>query len=201
MRRTRRRSEAAGDPRQTLAPAPIDAALIEAWALAYLGRYASSAGHLRQVLQRRIRRRIGPGARIDAALAASIDALIARYRASGLLDDAAYAAAQARYGLARGRSLPQIAAGLAAKGVGAEDAAAALHEAGGEPALAAAAAFARRRRLGPYRREPPGSSPDSAAARQRALSAFSRAGFPRRDAERILACADEAAVAALLMGC
>ena len=203
MRRIRSRSEATGEQRPAPPPGPIDAALIEEWALAYLGRYASSAEHLRQVLRRRVKRRSGPGERIDAALAAGIDALIARYRATGLLDDAAYAAARARHGLARGRSLSQIAAGLAAKGVGAADAAAALaalQEGGGDPALAAAAAFARRRGLGPFRREPPGPPADPAGDRQRALGAFARAGFPRRDAERILDCPDAAAVAALLAG-
>src|SRR5579862_3968731 len=36
----------------------IDAALIERWALHYLGRYASSAENLRRVLSRRARRRL-----------------------------------------------------------------------------------------------------------------------------------------------
>jgi len=61
---------------------------------------------------------------------------------------------------------------------------------GAEPDLAAACRFARRRRLGPYRR--------GAADRQRELAAFARAGFDRRTAERVLACPDEAGVAALL---
>src|SRR5207253_1224007 len=100
----------------------VDLRLIEEWALAYLGRYASSAEHLRQVLLRRARRKLGPGTRIDAALTASITALITRYRTAGLLDDAAYAAGRARHDLARGRSLRRIAAGLTAKGIGAVDA-------------------------------------------------------------------------------
>src|SRR5438477_1421423 len=97
------------------AKAEIDPALIENWALSYLGRFASSAENLRRVLRRRARRRGGA----EAARAADplIDGLIARYLASGLLDDAAYAAARARARLSRGESPRWIAAGLAAKGV------------------------------------------------------------------------------------
>ncbi len=172
----------------------LDAALIEKWALSYLGRFASSAENLRRVLRRRARRRSdAEGARTADPL---IDALIARYRAAGLLDDAAYAAARARARLARGHSLRRIAAGLAAKGVGAEERAGALRSLGDDgvdPDLAAACAFARRRRLGPFRRDPA-----SAEEHDRALAAFARAGFGRRVAEAVLACADPDAVAALL---
>jgi regulatory protein len=195
-----------GESEPSAAPAPVDRALLEKWALAYLERYASSAENLRRVLQRRVRRRArGDGAADGArdgeaaqAAGALIDALVTRYRAAGLIDDAAYAAGRARSGLARGRSPRRIAAGLAAKGVGPEDAAAAvaaLAEGIADPELAAACAFARRRRLGPFRRDPGG-----AAERQRELAAFARAGFGRRAAEAVLACADAAAVAALLAG-
>ena len=176
--------------------ATIEPALIEEWALAYLARYASSAENLRRVLLRRARRRSGRDSDAEKALAAAIDALLVRYRAAGLLDDAAYAAVQARRGLAHGRSLRRIAAGLARKGVAAADAAAVLaglREDGGDPDLAAACAFARRRHLGPFR-----SDRKQPADRQRALAAFARAGFNRETAERILACDDEAAVATLL---
>jgi regulatory protein len=188
-----------GSPSAT--PAAIDAALIEEWALSYLGRYASSADNLRRVLRRRVLRRLGTGENRDAAVAVAdglIDALILRYRAAALLDDAAYAAARARRDLARGRSLRRIAAGLAAKGVARDDAAAAvakLREGIADPDLAAACAFARRRRLGPYR------TTRAEGDRQRELAAFARAGFDRQAAEAVLACGDEAAVAELLAGC
>lgn len=171
--------------------AAIDAALIEEWALSYLGRYATTAAHLRQVLRRRVRRR---GAdQPEAAADPLIDALVARYRETGLLDDAAYAAGRARRGMAQGRSLRRIAAGLAAKGVGASDAAAAigaLRDGAADPDLAAACAFSRRRRLGPFRTAP--------AQPERELAAFARAGFDRRTAEAVLACTDEASIATLL---
>lgn len=178
----------------------VDAALIEEWALSYLGRYASSADNLRLVLRRRVRRRFGNSENRDAAIVqadALIDALIARYRSSGLLDDAAYAAGRARRDFAQGRSLRRIAAGLAAKGIGrdeAESALATLRESLGDPDLAAACAFARRRRLGPYRT--PGTNPD----RQRELAAFARAGFDRQAAQAVLGCVDVTAIAELLAG-
>lgn len=185
------RSRAANGGRAEIA---IEASILEEWALGYLDRYASTAASLREVLRRRIRRRIGGNRDAIAAADRLIDGLVMRYRVAGLLDDAAYAAARARRGLAQGRSLRRIAAGLAAKGVGTEDAAAAiaaLHGAAADPDLAAACAFARRRRLGPFR--------TALAERGRELAAFARAGFDRRAAEAVLACADEAAVAALLV--
>jgi regulatory protein len=177
---------------------PVDAALIERWALAYLERFASSAENLRRVLRRRIRRR-GLEAGKGGEAAAAIDALVARFRTAGMLDDVAYAAARARARLRRGQALRTIRAGLAQKGVAAADVEAALRsldeaagDADGGLDLAAACAFARRRRLGPYRRD--------AADPAREFAAFARAGFSRRHAEAVLACADEAGVAELLKG-
>jgi regulatory protein len=178
------------------AAASIDRGLIETWALRHLERYASSAENLRRVLERRVKRRVASDDEAVRTARDLIEELVARYRATGLLDDAAYAAGRAKSGLARGRSLRRIAAGLAAKGVGAVDAAAAvaaLGDGAADPDLAAACAFARRRHLGPYRR--------AAADRRRELAAFALAGFDRRTAEAVLTCADEAAVAALLGAC
>ena len=163
--------------------------LIERWAIGYLGRYASSAENLRRVLIRRARRH-SPEAAQQAK--AQIDAIVARYRESGLLDDAAYTAGRVASLHRRGDSLQAIRARLAAKGVPAEivaDALSGLHAGAPDPDLAAACAFARRRRLGPYRRAP--------SDRTRELGAFARAGFSRRVAEAVLACTDIDAVEAL----
>lgn len=163
--------------------------LLERWALHYLGRYASSAENLRRVLMRRVRRHSPESAPQASSL---IDALVARYRGSGLLDDAAYAAGRVQSLHRRGGSEQAIRARLAAKGVAASDVADAvsvLHAAAQDPDLAAACAFARRRRLGPYRR--------AAANHARELGSFARAGFSRRVAEAVLACVDVEAVEAL----
>jgi regulatory protein len=163
--------------------------LLERWALGYLGRYASSAENLRRVLMRRARRH-SPAAAQQAGVL--IEAIVTRYRDSGLLDDAAYAAARVDSLHRRGDSLRMIRARLVAKGVAAADAADAvsgLRDKISDPDLAAACAFARRRRLGPFRR--------GSADRQRELAAFARAGFSRRNAEAVLACGDIEAVEAL----
>src|ERR1700681_4753581 len=107
-------------------PAAIGPALLEKWALGYLERFASSAENLRRVLRRRVRRRVRNDEETVRMADGLIDALVIRYRESGLIDDAAYAAGRARARLARGQSLRRIAAGLIAKGVGADDRAAAL---------------------------------------------------------------------------
>jgi len=166
----------------------IEPELLERWALHYLGRYASSAENLRRVLKRRARRHSPEAAQAAATL---VDELVTRYREAGLLDDAAYAAGRVQSLHRRGESLRAIRARLAAKGVAAGDIADALADlrAAVDPDLAAACAFARRRRLGPYRR--------SAADHTRELSAFARAGFSRRVAEAVLACADIEAAEAL----
>ncbi|MBV9828242.1 MAG: RecX family transcriptional regulator [Alphaproteobacteria bacterium] len=176
-------------------PPIIDAALLEKWALFYLERYASSAENLRRVLQRRVWRRAGRDSDASRDIAPLIDALVARYRAAGLLDDEAYAAARARSGLGRGHSPRRIAAGLAAKGVASGDitsALDALRESVPQPELAAALAFARRRRLGPYRTRP------VTQGDQRELAAFARGGFSRSTAQAVLACRDATEAAALL---
>jgi regulatory protein len=176
--------------------AAVDRSLIERWALAHLERFASSAENLRRVLLRRVRRRLGEDREAAAAASPLIDALVARYRASGLVDDPAYAASRARLRLRRGQSLRTIRAGLAAKGVAADDAEAALdalRKDGGDPDLAAAIAFARRRRLGPYRR---GGERD----RDKELAAFARAGFDRAAAEAVLKCASLEEAEELLKG-
>ena len=121
-----------------------------------------------------------------------IVALVARYRESGLLDDAAYAAATIESLHRRGASMRAMRGRLAAKGVSAADVADAvadLRAAAPDPDLAAACAFARRRRLGPFRR--------AAADHARELGAFARAGFSRRVAEAVLACPDIEAAEAL----
>jgi regulatory protein len=167
----------------------IEAELLERWALGYLGRYASSAENLRQVLTRRVRR-TRPAAAASAA--ALIEELVTRYRGSGLLDDAVYAAGRVQSLHRRGASVRAIRARLAAKGVAAEDVAAAvsnLRDAVADPDLAAACAFAWRRRLGPFRR--------AAADQARELGAFARAGFSRRVAEAVLACTNADEVEAL----
>ena len=90
-------------------------------ALYYLQRYASSAENLRRVLMRRVERASRTHETDVAACAEIVSEIIARYRETGLLDDEAYATAQAQSLHRRGTSLGAIRARLYGKGVGARD--------------------------------------------------------------------------------
>jgi len=166
---------------------PLTLAGLEAAALDYLGRYASSRASLRRVLARRVARAAQAG-RIDKAEGARlIEDIIARYVATGLLDDAAYAAQQATRLQRRGGSAQAIRARLLEKGVEAEAIRTALAARAADEGseLAAACALVRRRRLGPFR-----PAATRAAARDKDMGALARAGFSRSIARRVLAAAD-----------
>ncbi len=173
----------------------VDAKAVEAAALDYLGRYASSGANLRRVLLRRVARWDAAG-RIDAAVAARwVDDILARYFASGLLDDRAYAGRQAVSLGRRGVSAAGIRFRLRQKGIDEALIRAALAERAGEGGgeLEAACVLARRRRLGPYR-----AQAARAEFRDRDLGVLARAGFDRDIARRVLAAASPDALEALV---
>lgn len=185
-------------PRARKSPKPLTAASLENAALYYLGRFASSSGNLRRVLMRKVARSTRDGEESDSqAGARMVDALIARYLKSGLLNDQTYAEQMAASLARRGASRYSIAGKLAQKGVEAElvsDAIATL-EAGGASELAAACALARRRRLGPYR-----TAEKRAEYRQKDLASLARAGFSLDLARRVLKAPDIAALERLARG-
>ena len=157
---------------------PVTAAFLERAALHYLERYGASGEMLRRVLVRRVIKRCRLREEDPAPFLPLVEETVARARAGGLVDDARFASARAATLRRRGGSARRIAGALAARGVGAEDVAAALAGGADAPApqeaeRAAALAYARRRRLGPHR--PPGAR---AAHRERDLAALARAGFP-----------------------
>jgi regulatory protein len=174
-----------------------EAALQEA-ALAHLARYGASAATLARVLERRVARWAQKEAAAAAEVAtarAAVRAVVARLVAAGAVDDAAFAAAQARRMLREGRSPRMAAAHLAARGIAPETAAQAIaaavpEEAAGE--VAAAIAFLRRRRFGPFR-----VGVGDPEARTRELAALARAGFSRAAARAALGMAPAAAAALL----
>ena len=161
-------------PRRAPRPAESapDAAALREAALAHLARFAATEAGLRRVLERRVDR----WARRAEAEGAARDAVAAQ---AGEARRAAAEVARAMTARA-GRSRRAIAAHLAAKGVAAAVADAALPE-GPEAELDAALAFCRRRRIGPFA----AAAPDP-AARLKALGALARAGFARGVAERVL---------------
>jgi regulatory protein len=157
---------------------------LEAQALGYLARFASSAANLRRVLRRKVERSARDhGTDREAGLAA-VERLIARFAASGLIDDARFAEGRAASLFRRGGSRRTIAAKLGEKGVGGREIAAALaslEQLADEPELAAAIVYARRRRLGPFR-----DAEQRRDRRDKDLAALARAGFSLSIARRVI---------------
>jgi regulatory protein len=177
-------------------PRKITPAYLEKAALFYLERYSSSAQNLRRVLDRKIRRSVevhGEPTREETA--GWVAELIAKLQRNKLLDDQAYAIGRVRRLYAEGKSLGRIKQTLAVKGIGKEDADAALERLAAEFAtpvsdLPAAAAFARKRRLGPYRGDPA----QRAEMRQKDLGALARRGFSQAVAMKVLSADSVAAL-------
>lgn len=174
-------------PKPGRKPRKVSADSLERAALHYLERYASSAANLRRVLMRRVKRSAEAHGTDPADGAALIEALVARYRQSGLLDDSAYARMRAESLHRRGASARLTRVKLAAKGVAAEDigqALDALEQTAPEPDLTAACNYARRRRLGPWRAN------KRAEHRDRDLAALGRQGFAYDVARQVVDAAD-----------
>jgi regulatory protein len=156
---------------------------LENIALYYLQRFSSSVENLRQVLRRRVDKKLRASAspstkpeQMEAWLS-SIEVLLDRLQRSGLLDDARYAQSTAESLLRRGQSLKKVQLKLRSKGLNPDQIAEGLKVVralndGREPDGAAALAYARRRRIGPYRR-----APADEAKRRKELAALARAGF------------------------
>lgn len=157
---------------------------IENAALFHLQRFATSAGNLKRVLMRKVRRaaRAHGGDCEDGLIAdgaSIVDVVVSRFVQAGLLDDFRYAEGRAASLHRRGMSAGRIRQKLAQKGVGAEAADHALAALAAETAteaaaldLTAAVNLARRRRLGPFR-----APVDRPRMREKDLAALARAGF------------------------
>jgi regulatory protein len=164
-------------PRERV-PRPVDAEGLQALALHYAARYATTTLKLRRYLERKLKERPWDGAQPP-----DIDALVAKLAGLGYVDDALWAAARTRDMTARGLGRRRIVQTLAAAGVGE-----ALDEEGATNPFHAAVHFARRRRLGPFARE---TRLDAAVAERRALAAMLRAGHGFDVARRVLAAKSE----------
>lgn len=177
---------------------PLTATGLEEAALRYLERYAASVAQLRRVLQERVRRAVAAGVGNAEQGAVWVAALLARYQASGLLNDTAFAETKTASLRRRGASQRKIQGWLAERGVAAADIRRALDveateqgaEAGGadngeegqgSPEVRAAWALARRRRLGPFR--PPEQRRER---RLKDLAVLARAGFSGTIARQVI---------------
>lgn len=175
------------NPQRRLRPPPTQETLQSA-ALAYLARYAASEATVRRVLMARVNRaaRQHPDFAADEArqadLANAIEAILARFRSAGFLNDATFAETKAGSLRRRGQSRRMIAEKLKAEGIERATIEAAMSAAdedrpGEEADLEAARLLARRRKLGPWRTA---EIPDMAArfkADRRDAGVLARAGF------------------------
>jgi regulatory protein len=175
----------------------LDQAGLEEAALRYLDRYDASAARLTAVLMRRGRTALKLAGESEsrseqeAQLVRWVAELVARYRASGILDDRRFASNLLQGLRQRGASRRAVAQKLRARGLdsGVIDAVLAAERVDDEPShsreLLAAQQLVKRRRLGPYR------APEERAARRAAdLAKLGRAGFDRDVALQALAMDD-----------
>lgn len=147
----------------------------------YLARYSASTSRLREVLERKIRRRCeARGAPLPevSEVRAMIDAVVERLTRAGLLDDAAYGRGRAAALARKGWPAWRIRIELQRQDI--DTAGDGLAEAVDLDADAQATRLAQRKRLGPFRpgeREP---------YRDRDIRALARAGFPVSVAKRVV---------------
>lgn len=166
-------------------PKKISKTYLENAALYYLQRYATSAENLKRVLMRKVKKSCAFHQVPPEDFAPLVDDLVARYTASGLLDDAVFARARVMSLRRQGLSKQAIVAKLQIKGLSKsqiENALRLVDEDHEDPEMAAALACARRKKLGPWRKAPLTDPKD----RQKELAALGRAGFSYETARRAL---------------
>ncbi len=171
---------------------PITAKYLENAARFYLERYAATADGLRRVLTRRVLRAARTEAPVMDNVEQAIDSIVARFIASGVIDDAAFAQTKARALHRRGTSTRMTHQKLRFAGVDRETLDKAMASLDDELATdpetrerRAAIALARRRRLGPFR-----ASEQRKQHRLRDLAAMARAGFGGDVARKVIDATD-----------
>ncbi len=154
-------------------------------AVHYLERYASSAGNLRKVLERKVFKACTEHERDPQDFAPLIDAVVEKCSRTGLLNDLAYAETKTASLRRRGSSRRKIEAQLSAKGVDRNIIRSVLED-DHQSDFDAARIFARRRRLGPFR-----TDANREARRDKDLAALCRAGFSYEIARHIIDASDD----------
>jgi regulatory protein len=170
---------------------PITAQYLQNTATFYLERYPSTAEGLRRVLLRRVAKAKMVDTPIIDNVAQTIEAIVAKFVAAGMIDDQAFAQTKARALHRRGTSSRLTRQRLKLAGVdGAtlDKAMAGLdQELDTNPQQRewqAAVALARRRRLGPFRDR------ERKEHRDRDLATMARAGFDYGLARKVIDAAD-----------
>jgi len=165
----------AGGTRQKNLPPPLDSPALDALALTYVARFATSSGRLSTYLKRKLRER-GWAEETPPDVAA----VVARMTERRYVDDAAYAAAKGEGLRRRGYGARRIETALDHDGIAAPLRAAAR---GSETERRhAVTAFARRKRFWPYSGEPCLDP----AIRRKHLAAYLRAGHGLDHARRVM---------------
>ncbi|WP_019516105.1 regulatory protein RecX [Sphingomonas sp. Mn802worker] len=137
---------------------------MEALALRYVERFATTQGKLSDYLRRKIRERGWQGEAIE------VTEIAARFAELGYVDDRGYAEMKSASLARRGYGERRITVALHAARVGAADAEGALDQVR-DGALDHALAFARRKRIGPFATQPVDED-----QHRRQLAAMLRAG-------------------------
>jgi len=161
------------------APKPLDRARLEELALAYVARFATSAGKLEAYLRRKLRER---GWDDDGD--PGIGELVNRFVDKSYVDDAVYGRSKAQGLLARGYGARRVDQALRAAEIG-EDLRRELGPEEGER-RAALLTFARRRGFGPFGVPEPDDGETRHKLREKRLAAMLRAGHDFDAARRVL---------------
>jgi len=157
------------------APRPLDLAALEALALAYVGRYATTRTRIANYLRRKLKERGWEGAGEPP-----IAAVVARLAELKYVDDAAFAEARGTALARRGYGARRVAQALAAAGVDEADSAD-VRTTVETQAMEAALVFARRRRIGPF-----AARELDREQRRKAFAAMLRAGHAPAIARRVI---------------
>lgn len=178
------RPQRASSRRSRKPAAPLDAARLEELALAYVARFATSAGRLAAYCRRKLRER-GHAGQDEGRPPPDVAVLVERFVAKGFVDDAGFARAKAEGLLRRGYGARRVGQALRGDGI-----AEPLRDAvspGEAGRREAATAYARRRRFGPFARDTL-AEPDR-TAREKQLAALLRAGHDSSHARHVLTAA------------
>jgi len=157
----------------------LTADYLERAALHYLGRYSSSVKNLRNVLERKVKRRLEMGEEVTHEHHAWIDQVVDKCLRLDYVNDQQYAEQRVRALSHAGKSERAITATLRSKGVSVDDCEMAfkayIAEEGEGTAMRAALTYARKRRIGPYRTVDPGVV--DYAYKKKEFASMARVGF------------------------
>lgn len=156
--------QARSDPRSARRPRPLDPSSLQALAIRYVGRYATTQTKLTTYLARKIAER---GWTDDSR--PPVEAIVVRCVEAGYVDDQAFAEAKSRSLSRKGYGHRRVASALHQSGI-ARDVTEALRP-DADSAFASAELFARKRRIGKF-----GTSPPDQALSRRQFAAMIRAG-------------------------